>query len=183
VHSAPWGPGTGGAPNPPHRAKRRSGEQRASPGITAGIGGAWPARPDCRLRGGGAAVRRRAPLDPGTALRRQARATQPTRRRPCGPQREQPGGRCQPPSSMRGTALPKPHASSLPRACPVSDDDDASGTHGTLRRHTKHTSTLVTCHTAAATMSRTLQHAYSSGAAPPCSAGAKSTGQRRAPRA
>jgi len=28
-------------------------------------------------------------------------------------------------------------------------------------------------------MSRTLQHAYSSGAAPPCSAGAKSTGQRR----
>ena len=65
-------------------------------------------------------------------------------------------------------AIEPPQSLSLP-----SDDDDARGTHGTLRRHTKHTSTLVTCHTAAATMSRTLQHAYSSGAAPPCSAGAK----------
>ena len=70
-------------------------------------------------------------------------------------------------------AIEPPQSLSLP-----SDDDDARGTHGTLRRHTKHTSTLVTCHTAAAaaaaaTMSRTLQPAYSSGAAPPCSAGAK----------
>ena len=69
-------------------------------------------------------------------------------------------------------AIEPPQSLSLPS----DDDDDARGTHGTLRRHTKHTSTLVTCHTAAAaaaTMSRTLQPAYSSGAAPPCSAGAK----------